>query len=367
MSIITIIGAGNAGVATAAHLKLLGIETVRLYDDSIRAIENIVANGNRLTLAGDIDVTGEARIDAVSTDLARVAPGTDLFVCDVPANRHKDVVAALAPDLSDGRMLWFHPGRTGAVLEAKRILRNMGVHAKVALLESETLLYACRRSGTEAQVFHVKSQLQLAGADPGDLARFNEILGDRLPTKIVPTSLLETSLNNIGMLFHPLPTLMNLDRMPLDASFNYYLDGMTRPVVAILEVMDQERLAVAAAYGVALESAKEWLWDCYEASGDTLYEAIQHNAGYVGIKAPHLADASAGRSLRYISEDVPCGLVPFAELGRKAGVATPAIDAVITLAAAAFGMNFRETGRTLDGLGLANLSVEQIAALGRLA
>ena len=364
MSTITIIGAGNAGVTMAAHLKLLGFDDVRLCGHSMHTIGDIIENRNRITLHGDVDVAGEAEIDMVSADLSRVAPGTDVFVCVVPAHHHRALIAALAKHCVDGQILWFHPGRTGAVWEAQQVLRGNSVTADVGLIESETLLYACRRTGVAAHVYHVKEHLQVAGASRRDLDRFAALLGNALPTTLVPSTLLETSLNNIGMLFHPLPTIMNLTRMQHDETFDYYVDGMTSVVVSILEKMDVERLAVAAAYGVQLQSAKEWLWDCYESTGETLYDAIRRNGRYVGIKAPHLHDPSAIESLRYITEDVPCGLVPIVELGHKAGVAVPVLEAVVTMANAAIGARFWETGRTLARLGLADLTVAEITSLG---
>ena len=55
-----------------------------------------------------------------------------------------------------------------------------------------------------------------------------------------------------------------------------------------------------------------------------------------------------------IHEDVGYGLVPMAELGRLAGIATPTIDALVTLAGLAVGIDYRCDGLTLERLGLAD-------------
>lgn len=84
--------------------------------------------------------------------------------------------------------------------------------AQIWLIEAETLMYACRWSGNEAHLFHAKSCLQVAGGEAADLDQLDALLGERLPICIVPTTILETSLGNIGLLFHPLPTLWRCRR-----------------------------------------------------------------------------------------------------------------------------------------------------------
>jgi hypothetical protein len=64
---------------------------------------------------------------------------------------------------------------------------------------------------------------------------------------------------------------------------------------------------------------------------------------------------------KYVTEDVPCGLVPMAALGDAAGVATPVIDGLIALSSSILGRDLTRTdGRTLDYLGLAGKSIEEI-------
>jgi len=109
-----------------------------------------------------------------------------------------------------------------------------------------------------------------------------------------------------------------------------------------------------------LPTAVEWLKNSYGAEGADLYEALQNNESYRGIKAPVLPDLEAKKGLRYVIEDVPSGLVPVSELGRKFGVPTPSIDAVIELANTIFEADFRTSGRNLTQLGLQDLTPDQI-------
>lgn len=91
--------------------------------------------------------------------------------------------------------------------------------------------------------------------------------------------------------------------------------------------------------------------------GATLYEKFQNNQSYGTVKSPGTLNS------RYITEDVPCGLVPLAALGRLAGVETPAMESVIELAGCLLGRDFRAEGRNLKNLGLEGLSAQEIQQL----
>ena len=66
------------------------------------------------------------------------------------------------------------------------------------------------------------------------------------------------------------------------------------------------------------------------------------------------------RSHKYISEDVPVGLMPMRALGAAAGVPTPRIDAVVELACTLAGDEFSDTARTLERMGLAGMDARGI-------
>ena len=63
---------------------------------------------------------------------------------------------------------------------------------------------------------------------------------------------------------------------------------------------------------------------------------------------------------RYLTEDVPCGAVPVASLGRQLGVDVNVTDRCVELAAALSGRDFRATGRSVERLGLAGLTAAEI-------
>ena len=128
-------------------------------------------------------------------------------------------------------------------------------------------------------------------------------------------------------------------------------------VARVLENLDKERLDVAAALGFKAMSAKNWLYTAYSATGKDLYEAIQDNPGYLGIKAPDRLHH------RYIDEDVPMSLVPLASIGEMLKVETPTIKFIIHIASLMRGIDFWKVGRTVDKLGIKGLSIKEIRLL----
>jgi opine dehydrogenase len=178
---------------------------------------------------------------------------------------------------------------------------------------------------------------------------------DAYPQFIPVPNVLHTSLDNMGAIFHPALTLLNSGWIEgTKGAFQFYIDGVTPTTARVLEVLDRERVTVAAALSVTARPALRWLRDAYSAEGETLYESIQANPGYQGINAP--------RSLRhrYIFEDVPFSLVPLVSLGAQFGVDTWAIDAMVRLACLAHGTNYYARGRTIEHMGLKGLRVREI-------
>ncbi len=363
MSKFSVIGCGNAGATVAAHLKLLG-ENVSIYDIAESQLAPIIDNDNIITLQGNIDVTGDAKIDLVTQDLAEAIDGAELIICTTAAHVHKHVAKDLIPHLKDGQIILLNPGRTGGVLEFRKIFKEGNCRADVLVVESQTILYACRREGAIVNVFGKKRRVPCAGLPKKELPRFEKIIQSVFPEFVLAEGgVWSTSLDNIGMLFHPTPTLMNLGRMESGSPFDYYIDGFSPSIAALVEILDKERLQVAKALHIELPTAVQWLEKNYGAKGVNLYEALQANVSYRGIKAPMFSDISEKLGLRYVIEDVPTGLVPFAELAKKIGVATPAISSIISLANVIYNSDFTTTGRNLFQLGLQEMSEDQIRNL----
>jgi opine dehydrogenase len=105
-----------------------------------------------------------------------------------------------------------------------------------------------------------------------------------------------------------------------------------------------------------MPSTLEWYKLAYGADADTLSEAVKKNMAYAEVKGQNTL------CTRYLLEDIPMGLVPMVSLGKMLGVDVPRMETVVNLAELLIGRDLRSSGRTLENLGLAGMSVDQIRA-----
>jgi opine dehydrogenase len=345
------VGAGNGAQAMAGYLSMQGVP-VRLYN---RFEEEIVALREQggVTVEGVIE--GFGPLELVTTDPAPVVGWADILMVVVPAFAHRFIAETCAPRLRDEQIVILNPGRTGGALEFSSTLREGGVRARVTVAEAQSLLYACRLLGPSlVRITGIKKRVGLAAFPASETGRVIEALRPWYPQFGAAASVLETSLDNIGAVFHPGTMVLNANRIEAGEAFGFYR-SMTPSVTRLLEAIDGERLAVARAFGVELDSASDWLERSYEGVvGETLLERIHSNRAYDGIEAPK------SLRVRQILEDVPTGLVPLASLGALAGVPTPACRAVADICCTLVDRDFWAEGRNARNLGLWGMSVEEI-------
>ena len=353
---VAVVGAGNGGLAIAAVLASNGAQ-VRVYDSYSAVVDPLrEAGGVSLTSPHENGFVPFAR---VSTDLVEILAGIELIMVVTPASAHATVARDMAPHIASGATVVLNPGRTGGALEVANVFDRLCPEKRIVVAEAQTLLYACRKvSPTHVVIKGEKMVVPVAALPASHTSKVVDRLKQYFPVFACANNILETSFSNIGAIFHPTPTLLNTGWIETThGNFEYYRQGISRGLADLLEKLDAERLAVARAYGVSVLSASEWLEEAYGVSEISLYEAIQKNAAYAGIKAP------SEINVRYLTEDVPTGLVPLACLGRIAGVLTPIMDAVIVGASKLLGVDFRENGRNEKNLGLDGLSKEEILSV----
>ncbi|MFU0782071.1 MAG: Glycerol-3-phosphate dehydrogenase [Thermoanaerobacterium thermosaccharolyticum] len=346
----SVIGAGNGGQAMAAHLSLMGF-TVNLYNRTREKLIPILNNGG-IYLEGAI--CGFAKLNMITDSMEDAIRDVDIIMVTIPASGHSDVAYEMLPYLKSGQIIVLNPGRTFGAIEFYNIIRARS-DLNVVISETDTFIYACRSNDGRGKIFRIKDVVSLASI-PSWKTNYVVDLLKLAYTQIVPAeNVLETSLNNIGSIFHPAPTLLNSARIETtEGSFQYYLEGISPSVAKILERMDRERVAVAHALGVNAITALDWLKDTYGVVSDNLYEAIQNTDAYKGLLAPRTLDC------RYIFEDVPMSLVPISSIGRQLGISTHTIDSIIHLASCMHEKNYWKIGRTVGKLGLEGKSVAEI-------
>ena len=351
----TVIGAGNGGKAMAAHLALMGYPTT-LYNRTWENVKAIQARGGIELSSFEGGPHGFGKLELVTDDIELAIRSADIIMVVTPSSAHASIAELAAPHLRDDQIIVLNPGRTGGCMEVLQVLRKNGCMANVTLAEAETLIYASRSIGpAQARIFGIKETVPLAALPATCTPRALEAIQVAYPQFIDGISVLHTGLNNMGAIFHPALTLLNAARIEsTGGEFQFYIDGVTPSVARVLEVLDRERVTVAASLGIRARTAMEWLKMAYSATGDDLYQTIHNHSGYYGITAPAILNH------RYITEDVPMSLVPIAAFAKQYGVSVRGIDSIIRLACIIHQTDYTRRGRTLHKLGIPGLSVSEI-------
>lgn len=333
---VFVCGAGHQGLSMAAHLALNGVR-VNLWNRTNGNISEIV---DTRKIICDGVVNGVAEIEKASDDMREVI--SDFVMVTTPSSAHKDVARQIAPYVHDKMIIVLNPGRTFGAVDFCQTLKECGVSNLPHIAETQTIVYTCRKKGPyEVTIYALKRGVKIAALKGSDIRYIMSEMPECLKGYFIPTaSTAETSFDNVGMILHCAPVLMNIGWIETDkVDFKYYYDGISKSVAGFLENLDLERVQVARAYGVEVESVKNWLKRTYGVEGNSLYACIRNNEAYKEIDAPPTINT------RYIFEDVPNGLVPIEYLGKQLGVCTDNITLIINLACSVMNVDYRVKGR----------------------
>ena len=203
---IAVIGAGNGGQAIAGYLSTQGYE-VALYDIVEEKINELKQLGG-IQLEGRI--SGFGKLNCITTNIAEAVQGAEIIMVTVIANAHKAVAQNIAPYVVDGQVIILNPGRTCGALVFKQTLVEAGCKARFYLAEAQTLVYACRivQNGT-VNIIGVKDEVLLSALPARDTDYVLNRINPLYPSFMKTTNVLRTSLENIGVMFHPSVLLFN--------------------------------------------------------------------------------------------------------------------------------------------------------------
>lgn len=89
----------------------------------------------------------------------------------------------------------------------------------------------------------------MATLPASDIDRLMKVLGPIFPCLQPAANVLETGFEGAGAMLHPIPSLMNINKMDLGQSYDYYMEGITPHIADIISACDKERVAVCRALG----------------------------------------------------------------------------------------------------------------------
>ncbi len=360
--LVAVLGGGHGGHAVAANLSLAGFKVnffeLPRFADSFEK----VLRTKEIQIQG-VSVDGIAKLNLATTDIQQAIKNAEVIFVITPAFGHKAMAEVCAPFVQDGQTIVLMPG-SGGSLEFINIFKQKKVKQEVTFAESCTLPYGARLKGLGHVSVLINAVILPTGIFPSrKTVEVIPKLKQFYPMIIPAKDVLEAAINNPNPIVHPIATLLSATRIEHSkGEFYLYAEGMTPAVARTYESLNQERLSICKVLGYKL-----YHWDNLEFKdynlGETEEEcryrilntsmdaAFGKDGIYAGIKMKgpeHLKD-------RYVTEDVPYGMVFLSTLGDLLRVPTPTHDAVIQLASAINRTDYRETGRGMKQLGLSKL------------
>jgi opine dehydrogenase len=347
-------GAGSIAFGTAAVLHEAGHGPM-LWSPSGAGTADL-AGGAPLTATGAVETTLTPRIAASAEELAR---DNDVLIVALPGYGHKAVLDALAPHVEQRHHVIISSHASLGAVYLAELLAARGITAPITAWGT-TICTGRRQSGTEVMVNTVRSKVDLCTVpdDRSDeaLALCRDLFGDRFQPR---DGLLAISLSNLNPQNHMGIALGNITRMERGETWSQG-QNVTPTVGRLLEALDEERLEIARALGLEVKTIFEHFHLSFHVPIASISEMNQqmHAQGNGGT-GPATADS------RYVTEDVPYGLVLTAALGRMAGHPAPLHEAGIRIFSAMYGRDFEAENELLKALELDRRGLDDLKRAAR--
>jgi len=356
---IAVLGSGNGGCAVAFDCAACG-HRVRLFDfDRFPQNVQAVNEDGGIHCAGILD--GFQPLDYAGHDIEKVLEGADIIYVVGPAYSTKPFAEACRPYLKKGQVVIVCPSSCGGAVEFKN---GAGLDLRdedVVVAETSTLPYAVRLfEPGKIRIFNkLKGGVFLAAIPAKNTNAVLERICDVYPAICAAKNILQTSLQNGNPVIHPAITLMNVGLIErTQGDFEFYHQGVTPAVGRLVEAVDRERIAIGKELGVEIIPDPELGVIQGYMTEATYCSGFVTAPGFAGVKAQPRLD------YRYFNEDVGYGLVFLQDLGKQAGVATPVISAVITMASVVMKRDYAgESRRTMKTLGLSVYTGQELKPL----
>lgn len=342
---VAIIGFGGIGRGYSAYLTAQGHEPV-IWSPSGAALADFAGDA-MLTTTGKLEAAVPPRI---ARDCAEALARAETIIVAVQANGFKTVIDAIAPHLTAGQTVIISAHCSFAALYLHRLLKARGIDIPVAAWATTAL--TARKSGPRSvHISGIRAKLDVATlpvrhAEAG-LATCQALFGNRFELR---EDVLAIMLSNLNPPAHVANMLGNLTRAERGEDWPNY-GSITQGVGRIVDAMDGERLALAKAFGLSVRSVQ----DHYVHSFGVAPGPVGEMAAAVYKNRPELLGPKT-LDTRFITEDVPFGLVPLEALGRVIGLPLPLHEAGIALFDAICARNFRAENDLLPMLDLELLS-----------
>ncbi|WP_424986888.1 NAD/NADP octopine/nopaline dehydrogenase family protein [Microbulbifer sp. S227A] len=358
----------NIGAVMAADLTLGGEEArLFLWPDQAELADAAGAAGG-LTVLDPADQlksgqTGLATPRIFTGSPAEAVAGAALVVMDVTGDDVERRFRDLLPHLENGQVVHVNTHGYWPSLRVAGMLRAAG-KSGVTLTEGVTPSIAAGRDGAVITPHTLRRNVLVAAfpASRSDQAR--DQLARIFHSFEMARDVLHANLSGMNFLIHPGIALVNIgyfDRAGARGDrISFYGTGNTENAMRMTEALDAERPAVAALLDVPCPSVSEQVARIYGLAPKPLGALVAEVPFYRDLP-PLPADVWKA----WMRWDIPHGHVPFVLLAEALGQPAPLHRGLVDIMDALVGMSSWRDGLTLERLGLAGMSADDMIRMVR--
>lgn len=372
---ITVIGAGNAGSACAFMAAEAG-HKVRLLKTSNHItheqhFETMVKNkgiycvdntrkGHFTNSSDDAEKTFQS-LDMVTRNPQEAIEGADVVMVFIQTTYHPALAEKIAQYFEDEQLIILVPGYGGSLFYNK-FCDNNPIFAEGESTPNDARL---TEPGTVKVLFkNIRNSLAFFPA-----TRTSE--GMDIASRLFPSyniemnsvrnHIFESALHNPNIIVHTVGMYVMYPMLEYCAKHHpkevpyMYRDALSTAMAwQMIEKLDEEKMAVLSALGCEPTPYLDACLFRNEADLEQDPKVVFDSYKMSSPPGPYTFDN------RYITEDVPMGLVLLSSLGEKFGIKMPECNRLIEMCGGILSRDFFEEGRTLTSLGLGALTKENI-------
>ncbi|MGG0249777.1 NAD/NADP octopine/nopaline dehydrogenase family protein [Peribacillus frigoritolerans] len=342
---ITIIGIGHAGTTVAADLKAKGHYVKLLKTSNLLHNEHyneLIRNGGKVSITEN-GAEQNVIVDMITTDYEMALKDAELIILYVQTNYQEDVIKKMNPYLENGQIILIEPGYLATAYFIKHCSEK-----ELIIVEAESSPIDCRITSPGRVSVLFRNICNPVGVFPEKAKSYALNKLSQLDYNFEAVdSVVEAALHNPNLIVHTIGAIMSIPRIEYSkGEYWMYKEVFTPHVWNLVLSLDGEKMNVLDKLGLKrlpyVEACKiRNSHDDSRDATDVFFEYAQ-NSSPKGPSAPNS---------RYITEDVPEGLVLLESLGKILGVSTPTCSSLIDLSGAALNTEFRKNGRSIERLG----------------
>jgi len=347
---VAVLGGGNGAHTMAADFTARGFK-VNMYEmPELKHNVQQLFETKTIEIKGGIN--GRFTLEKVTADIEEAIENVKYIVIVVPAFAHKGYANLLKGKVKKNQIIILYPGAFGGLL-----FKNIfGEDECPIIAETNNLPYDTRLTSPCQVRMHGFNDTNI-GFMPGEKGNeFFKELRKLHPFVKKYSDLLEAGLSTVNPTVHSglcLFSINDIENWP-KRPFFLYEHGVTPSSVKMNMALEDERKKIGEKCGYNLTALEDLLGLKEGYTWQELYRNIHGNISLTPISGPH------DISNRYLTEDVPFGLVPWSYIGKLVGVETKYIDIIVNIYNIIHERDWWKEGRNLNDLGLEGMNMNQI-------